>query len=508
MNILSILIFLPLLAGALILALPERFAQQVRPLALGTATANLALALWTWMQMAPQGAMQWVQKLDWVPQWGIAYHIGVDGISIFLVLLTTLFSLLAMIYALHNGPAHQVGRFYGLILVLSSGMLGTVLSLNLVLFYLFWELMLIPMYFLIGIWGGANRVKAVTHFVIYTMVGSLVLLFSMLYLAVQVEARTGTLSFDLAYLMSMMNQLPFDNSSWVRHGLFVGFALAFLIKMPIFPLHTWLPDTYVEAPAVVTFLLSGVMAKMGVYGLLRIALPLFPSSLEYLSTALSALAVIGIVYGAVLALGQTDIKRLIAYSSFSHMGLIALGLFSWNATALNGVTYHMMNHAVATGALFLLVGLIEKHYGTTEIKALGGLAAKMPVFATLFLLSSFASIGVPLLNGFVGEFMILLGVAAFSPLFTFLAALTLILSAGYMLNLIQRFLFGPLVLSQEAFTLKSTDWLALAPLCVLMILMGVYTTPFTTYISPAIQHTLTHYQAPLQVEAPSGASHG
>ncbi len=508
MNILSILIFLPLMAGALLLLMPDRLSQWVKPLALGVSAANLVLACWTWSQMTTVGSMQLVSKHDWIPQWGISYHIGIDGISIFLVLLTTLFSLLAMLYALRNGPEEQAGRFYALLLILAAGMIGTVLSINLILFYLFWELMLIPMYFLIGRWGGEGRVRAVTHFVVYTMTGSLVLLFSMLYLAAQVEARTGTLSFDLPYLMSMMNQLPFDNSSWVRHALFIGFALAFFIKMPIFPFHTWLPDTYAEAPAVVTFMLSGVMAKMGVYGLLRIAIPLFPGSLEALTIPLSTLAVIGIIYGALLALGQTDLKRLIAYSSFSHMGLIALGLFSWNATALNGVTYHIMNHAVATGCLFLLVGLIEKHYGTTEIKQLGGLAAKMPVFATLFLLSSFASIGVPLLNGFVGEFMILLGSAARSPFFTFMAALTLILSAGYMLNLIQRFLFGPLVLSHESFQIKLTDGLALAPLCVLMVLMGVYTTPFIMYISPAVQHTLTHYQAPLQVQAPVGGNHG
>ncbi len=506
---LSVLIFLPLIVGFILLALPERLNKISQTLALGTAAVNLGLSLFVWSQMATAGGLQMVQKLSWIPQWGIAYHIGIDGISIFLVLLTTLFTLLAGAYAYHNGPERSAGKFYALTLILSSGMIGTVLSVNLILFYLFWELMLIPMYFLIGIWGGSQRTRAVTHFVIYTMLGSLVLLFSFLYLAVQVEARTGTLSFDLTYLMGTLAQMSSEGGvTAVQHALFFGLALAFLIKLPVFPFHTWLPNTYTEAPAVVTFLLSGVMAKMGVYGLIRIAVPLFPDSMRYLGPTLSGMAIIGIVYGAVLALGQTDLKRLIAYSSFSHMGLIALGVFSWNAISLNGVTYHIMNHAVATGCLFLLVGLIEKHHGTTEISKLGGLAEKMPVFAFLFLLSSFASIGVPLLNGFVGEFMILLGVATYSPLFTFLAALTLILSAGYMLNLIQRFLFGPLTLPGDAFKLRSTDWLAIGPLCVLMVLMGIYTQPFTRYIAPAVKHTLTHYQTQLHVQQPAGDTHG
>lgn len=490
--ILSLLIGLPLLLGALLLAVPQRFEKGVKSLALAAALLNFGLSLWAWGQMTPQEGYQLVQKVSWIGFLGIDYHVGVDGISLFLVLLTTLFTVLAMFFA-WNSIQRSAGSFFALLLVLEAGLLGTVLAVNLFVFYVFWELMLLPMFFLIGIWGGAKRIAAVTKFVVYTMLGSLVLLLSIIYLGVQYQGQTGQWSFDL----TVLSQLNLPSSPMVDL-LFWGFALAFLIKLPVFPLHTWLPDTYTEAPAVVTFMLSGVMAKMGVYGLLRIAIPLFPDSLQHWNTVLSAMAVIGVLYGALLALGQRDIKRLIAYASVSHLGLIALGVFSWNQTSLEGVVYHMVNHAVATGGLFLLVGLLEEHYKTTEIAELQGLAGRVPVYALVFLLLSFASIGVPGLNGFVGEFLILLGVSARSVLFAMLAALTLIFSAAYMLWLTQRFLFGPLKAPDAQLRIHRLQWAALAPLCVLALLMGLYTRPFTQFIAPSVQQMLQLNQHPIQ----------
>ncbi|MGV3525582.1 MAG: complex I subunit 4 family protein [Candidatus Sericytochromatia bacterium] len=498
--LLSILIFLPLLLGLVLLCVPERYAHAAKSVALATAILTLALAAYIWSQVGLQAGLQLVQQVPWVPFLGIDYHVGIDGISLMLVMLTTVFTLIAMLYAWQQ-PLNAPGRLFALFLVLESGLLGTVLAVNLLVFYLFWELMLIPMFFLIGIWGGPERTRAVTKFVIYTMAGSLVLLLSILYLGVQYQSLTGNWSFDLNVLQQV--QMP---DTPLVDLLFFGFALAFLIKIPLFPLHTWLPDTYTQAPPVVTFLLSGVMAKMGVYGLLRITMPLFPGAAERWAPMLSVLAIIGIIYGAILALGQDDLKRLVAYSSVSHLGLIALGVLTWNSTSLEGVVYHMLNHAVATGALFLLVGLIEQHYGTTRLAELGGLAATAPRWAVIFVLMSFASVGVPGLNGFVGEFLILLGVASDNVLFALLATLTLILSAAYLLWLIQRSLFGPLKLpagEHEPLRFSSLQVAALAPLCVLAVVMGIYTQPFTARILPAVQDLSTR-QAPIQAQEPLG----
>lgn len=501
--LLSLLIFIPLFSGAILVSLPRRLAHQAKSAALAIASLEFLLSLWVWVQVQPQGGYQLVQKLNWIPFMNIHYHVGVDGISLFLVLLSTLFTLLALVYAWHQIESNA-GRFFGLVLLLEAGLLGTVLALDLIVFYLFWELMLIPMFFLIGIWGnGAQRIRTVTKFVIYTMSGSLLLLLSILFLGAAYRNQMGSWSFDITILTQL--QLPVTP---MVDLLFWGFALAFLIKIPLFPLHTWLPDTYTESPPVVTFLLSGVMAKMGVYGLLRITIPLFPGAMERWSGFLSVLAVISIIYGAILALGQVEIKRLIAYSSLSHMGLIALGVFNWNSTSLEGVIYHMLNHAVATGALFLLVGIVEKKYGTTQIKELGGIAQQAPVFAGLFLLMSFASIGVPGLNGFVGEFLILLGVASESAALTILATLTLILSAAYMLWLTQRFLFGALKVPEgRSLTIDRLQMASLVPLCLLAILMGLYTRPFMQYIGPAVQDVLSRSQTPIQAQA-EGAQHG
>lgn len=496
--VLSLLIFLPLIMGLILMIAPTRYSHIVKTISLAVALLTTLLSFYLWSQMSLSGDMQFVQRLDWIPFWGVQYHVGVDGISLFLVLLSTIFPLLALFYAWYRQDS---GRFFALVLVFEAGLIGTSVAIDLFLFYMFWELMLIPMFFLIGLWGGPQRHKAVMKFFIYTMAGSLVLLLSIIFLVNQFHAQHLEWTFNLQRLLT---HAPF--ASPMADLLLVGFCMAFLIKLPLFPLHTWLPDTYVEAPTEITFLLSGVMAKMGVYGLIRIAFPLFPEALARWAPIFSGLALLGIIYGAVVALGQTNIKRLIAYSSISHLGLIALGVFSWNSLSVEGVVYHMMNHAVATGALFLMVGILEQRYGSTEIKDLGGLAKHTPIFASAFILLTFASIGVPGLNGFVGEFMILLGVAGYNILFTLLAATTLILSAAYMLWLTQRFLFGEAQSpGQDLQPLKKLQVASIVPLCILCILMGLYTAPFTRYIEPAVKNLVA--QATVQA-AVTGGQHG
>jgi NADH-quinone oxidoreductase subunit M len=497
-HLLSLLIFLPLVGGLVLLALSRKFASVVKPAALGIALINLLLVAFVGFRFQPQAGFQMEEKLAWIPKMGIEYHLAIDGISLFLVLLIPIFILIALCMAQFSKNAYPPA-FFALLLCFEAGLLGTTLALNLFLFYLFWELMLIPAFFLIGLWGGPKRKPAVLKFVIYTMAGSLVFLLSILFLGVQFYSKTGEWSFALPQLYQMrMGMGP------VASLLFFGFALAFLIKVPLFPLHTWLPDTYSEAPTVVTFLLSGLMAKMGIYGLLRITIPLFPQLLERWAPLLSLLAIAGIVYGAIAALGQTDLKRLIAYSSLSHMSLLVLGVFTWNQASLQGTLYHMINHAVATGALFLLVSLIEEHYGTTEIAELGGLAKETPLFASLFLLMTFASIGVPGLNGFVGEFLILLGVTTQVPLLGLGAGLTLILSAAYMLWLTQRLLFGPLK-SPVAEPLKLCRYrqVVLAPLVLAVVLMGLYTQPVFERTTASVRQYLQMLHQPQQVSEPT-----
>ncbi|PIQ25148.1 hypothetical protein COW36_22840 [bacterium (Candidatus Blackallbacteria) CG17_big_fil_post_rev_8_21_14_2_50_48_46] len=497
-HLLSLLIFLPFVGGLALLALARKAEHLVKPSAIVIALLDLLLAAAVLLRFQPQNLFQMEEKLNWIPRFGIEYHLAVDGISLFLVLLIPVFILIAMLMAYASKKAYP-GSFFALLLLFEAGLLGTVLALNLFLFYLFWELMLIPAFFMIGLWGGPKRKQAVLKFVIYTMVGSLVLLFSILYLGVQYHAKTGDWSFSLPVLYQL--HLPLTP---LVDLLFFGFALAFLIKVPLFPLHTWLPDTYQEAPSLVTFLLSGLMAKMGIYGLIRIVVPLFPESMTQWAPYLSGLAVLGVVYGAFAALGQTNLKRLLAYSSFSHMSLLALGVFSWNQSSLQGTLYHIINHAVATGALFLLVSLIEEHYGTTEIAELGGLAKPAPLFAVLFSLFSFASIGVPGLNGFVGEFLILLGVTTHSPLLGAGAALTLILSAAYMLWLNQRFLFGAFHAPQRetSLTLAPLCQAVFVPLVLAVVLMGLYTAPVLERTKSSVQQYLQFRNFPQQVISP------
>jgi NADH-quinone oxidoreductase subunit M len=441
------------------------------------------------------GEMQLVERARWMPGFGIEYIVGVDGISIFLVLLTTFLMPIAILASW--SVTEKVKEYLIFMLLLETGMLGAFVALDLFLFYVFWEVMLVPMYFLIGVWGGTRRVYAAIKFVIYTMAGSLLMLVAIIYLAARHAEAEQTLTFDLLKLYDL--HLPLDEQAW----LFTAFALSFAIKVPLFPFHTWLPDAHVEAPTAGSVILAGVLLKLGTYGFLRFAMPLFPDAALAAAPYIIALAVIGIIYGAGVAMMQSDIKKLVAYSSVSHLGFVMLGLFAFNMQGIQGAVYQMLNHGLSTGALFLLVGMIYDRRHTRMIDAFGGLWKPVPVFSALLLVITFSSIGLPGLNGFVGEFLILLGAFAVAPRWTAAAATGVILGAIYMLWMYRRVILGPLSNpeNEKLQDLGVRERIILTPILALVVFMGVYPQPFLHRMQPAIDVTLKRIVAVTPVAA-------
>jgi NADH-quinone oxidoreductase subunit M len=483
---LSWLVFFPL-AGAVLLAfLPADADRLIRRWALTVAAAEVAFSLPLWWRLAPvQPGWQFAERRDWLPGLGASYHLGVDGISAMLVLLTTVLTAVAVLGAF--SAVEKRGReFYALLLALETGMIGTFLSLDLLLFYIFWEAMLIPMYLLIGVWGGPRRIYAAVKFFLYTMAGSVLMLVAILWLYFHHRAMTGVATFDLDAFYNL--PLPAGTQVW----LFLAFAFAFAIKVPMFPFHTWLPDAHVEAPTAGSVILAAVLLKMGTYGFLRFAIPLFPIASAQFTPWIVALALIGIIYGALVAMVQPDLKKLVAYSSVSHLGFCMLGLYAMNPQGFAGAMLQMLNHGVSTGALFLLVGVIYERRHSRLIADFGGLWKPMPVYASVFLIVMLSSIGLPGTNGFVSEFLVLLGAFRTRPLWAGIAATGVILSAVYMLWMFQRVMFGPVTHAENErlkdLTLR--ERLVFAPLLLLIFAMGVMPQPFLDRMQPALDRTL------------------
>ena len=493
--LLTILILLPV-AGAIVTVGYGMLARNgsesaSKWLALVFSLANFALSLLllTGGGYNDSAAFRFEQNTPWIGAIGANYHVGVDGISLWLVLLTTLLVPIAIVSSWHAVEKRPLA-YYSFILLLESAMIGVFVSLDLLVFYLFFEATLVPMFFLIGVWGGERRVYASAKFFIFTQVGSLLMLVGIIALYYIHQNQVGQGTFDYVTLLDSLRSgkmvLTQDGLPTTTQLLiFASFFIAFAIKVPLFPVHTWLPDAHTEAPTAGSVILAGVLLKMGTYGMMRFNLALFPESARTVAWFVIILAVIGIIYGALVAMVQPDVKRLVAYSSVSHMGFVVLGLFSFTEQGMQGSLYQMLNHGVSTGALFLLVGMIYERRHTRMISDFGGLAKPMPWFATLFVFASLSSVGLPLLNGFVGEFLIMLGMwtsAAVSHphLTTMLAATGVIWAAVYMLWMLQRVLFGR-VTNEKNSHLTDLNWRELGlllPLLALMIYMGVYPRPF------------------------------
>ena len=501
---LSWLIFFPLLGAALIVMLPPTAQRAIRLVATAVALAELAFSLPLWWRLDPaKPGWQFAEMHDWLPALGARYHLGVDGISVLLALLTTVITAITVISA-YRAVEKRSREFYALLLALEAGMLGTFFSLDLLLFYVFWEAMLIPMYLLIGVWGGPRRIYAAIKFFLYTMAGSVLMLVAILVLYFMQKNATGIATFDLDAFYAL--PIPGGAQTW----LFLAFALAFAIKVPMFPLHTWLPDAHVEAPTAGSVVLAAVLLKMGTYGFLRFAMPLFPVASAHFAPWIAGLAIVGIVYGALVAMVQPDLKKLVAYSSVSHLGFCMLGLYAMNPQGLAGGMIQMLNHGVSTGALFLLVGVIYERRHTRNIADFGGLWKPMPVFASVFLVVLLSSIGLPGTNGFIGEFLVLVGAFRTEPTWSILAATGVILGAVYMLWMFQRVMFGPVTRSEnEALPdLSMRERLVFAPLLLLIFWMGVMPQPFLDRAQPALDRTLRLVEMRRQMSAPAALGLG
>ena len=500
-HLLSLLIIFPLFAAFVIAFIPRQATNTLRATSVVFMLLELVASLWLFDGDYTTAAYQFVEQYEWIPALGISYKVGIDGISLWLVMLTTLLTPLAL-YASWLSVDTKIKEFAVAFLLLEAAMIGTFLALDLFLFYIFWELMLVPMYLIVGIWGGPERVYAAVKFFLYTLVGSLLMLVALLYVVGLYEDLTGIYSFDLEQLNRVV--IPYGAQLW----LFAAFALAFAIKVPMFPFHTWLPDAHVQAPTGGSVILAAVMLKLGTYGFIRFAMPLFPLAAHYLGPTIAVIAVIGIIYGAYCAWVQKDVKKLVAYSSVSHLGFVMLGIFSMNAGGVEGAILQMVNHGVSTGALFILVGIIYQRRHTRDLGEFGGLAKVMPVYATIFVIVTMSSVGLPGTNGFIGEFMILAGTFASEALqpwpriFVVFAATGVILAAIYMLHAVSKLFWGPLD-NEKNKNLKDMslrEGLTLAPLVFLVFWIGFFPNTFLEKMTPSVTNFISTFQAKLMLE--------
>ncbi|MBI3267395.1 MAG: NADH-quinone oxidoreductase subunit M [Planctomycetes bacterium] len=488
--ILTLITFLPAVGGLLLLLRRDEGDSETRTLAFLFSGVTFLASLPLFFGFRNDtAALQFVDVRPWIPALNIQYKVGVDGISLLLVLLTTFLMPLAVLCGWKAVERH-LKAYYACLLFLETGMIGVFVSMDLILFYVFWEVMLIPMYFLIGVWGGPRRVYAAVKFFIYTMTGSLLMFAAILYLYIYLGTPDRT--FDVELLVMRLRGLPFG----AQMVLFLAFGLAFAIKVPVFPFHTWLPDAHVEAPTAGSVVLAGVLLKMGTYGFLRFCLPFFPDASHAVMPLVSILAVVGILYGGLMALAQEDIKKLIAYSSVSHLGYVMLGIFALNLRGIEGGLYQMLNHGLSTGALFLLIGMIYERTHTRDVKAYGGLAKAVPLYAVALMIVTLSSIGLPGLNGFVGEFLILLGAFEANWLYATLGALGLVLGAVYMLGLYQRMAFGPQPARAAAEhpleDLTTRELCILAPILTLLFVLGLCPNVFLRTMDASVNLLLAH----------------
>ncbi len=496
MPIVTSLIVLPLLGALLLFLVRDDEANEglIRNVALGVSLVVFAVTVLLWARFDPASAdFQFVERHAWIPAFGITYAVGVDGITLWLIVLTGFLTPIALLCSWES--VHKKTRaFCMFVLALEAAMIGVFVSLDLFLFYVFWDAMLIPMYFLIGIWGYDRRIYASIKFLLYTMAGSVLMLLAILGLAVMHSQQTGSYSFDLLRLYEL--SIPSSIQFW----FFLAFALAFAIKVPLFPFHTWLPDAHVQAPTAGSVILAGVLLKMGTYGLVRFAFPLFPEAASAFAPYLALLAVVGIIYGALVAMIQPDMKKLVAYSSVSHLGFVVLGIAAMNTYGMQGAVYQMLNHGISTGGLFLIVGMLSDRRHTRLIAEYGGLKQVTPRLVAAFLIITLSSIGLPGLNGFVGEFLILLGAFAWNPKFAVFAATGVILSATYMLWMFQRVNYGEVSEKNRSLPdLKPREWALLVPIIAMTIVMGVFPNFFIRPMAPSIEKMLTQVRRGTQI---------
>jgi NADH-quinone oxidoreductase subunit M len=482
----SLMLLLPAATALLLLLIPRENARAIRSTALFGSLATLGFALALLVDFDPsRGDFQLLESRAWIPAFGVEYKVGIDGISLFLVLLTALIVPIAVLSS-WKSVERRVREFHVALLLLEVGMLGVFVALDLILFYVFWEVMLIPMYLLIGIWGSGNRIYAAVKFFIYTMAGSLLMFLAILYLYFHLASR-GAPTFDIAGIYEALRLHPLPPVPAML--CFLAFGLSFAIKVPLFPLHTWLPDAHTEAPTAGSVILAGVLLKLGTYGFIRLAIPFFPEAAAAAGPWISALAVIGIIFGAMMCLVQEDMKRLIAYSSVSHLGFVVLGIFALTSRGVTGGVLQMVNHGLSTGALFLLAGALYERRHSREIAEYGGIAQVVPVCATIFFLVTLSSIGLPFLGGFVGEFLILQGTFEKSAAHAVLAGFGVILGAVYMLSLFRRLFLGEIDVDENRGLrdLDAREIGYLAPLVGLMVAIGLFSPWLTDRMAASVE---------------------
>ena len=500
MGLLNIITYIPLAGALVILFFSRRSAGAIRMIATATAVIDFIVSLYLWYAFDPNKLFQFRETYEWIPSLGVKYDFGIDGISLLLILLTTFMGIVGVVSS-YSAIKFREKEYYILLLLLQTGMIGTFCALDFFLFYVFWEIMLVPMYFIIGIWGGPRKLYAAIKFFLYTLAGSVLMLLSILalfffndggidFLNIKGLGNPGT--FSVLQFHEIGHLIPPTLQFWIFLGFFFGFA----IKVPMFPFHTWLPDAHVEAPTAGSIILAAVLLKMGTYGFVRFALPILPDATKQLLVPIVVLSLIGIIYGALVSLVQKDMKKLVAYSSVSHLGFVMLGMFALNPMGIRGSVIQMINHGISTGALFLLVGIIYERRHTRMIADYGGLAKQMPMYAALFLIAALSSMGLPALNGFIGEFTILLGAAnstAFGTIaYAVIAAIGIVLGAAYLLWLYQRVFWGPLDNPENANVpdVNGRELGLMLALVVLMVWIGIYPKPLFDMIEKPVDYVV------------------